>query len=153
MNYKEPTDLEEFDQMLELLQKELEGFENIETLQTASGQINTFDLNQAMILRQNAMRAIVDILGKARQLRNLAKRWYDLTRAKERLQANQMSEIYASDGDRKAYAEMKAEPYRIRHDIARTFVDCVYDQRKRLEDYGEDLMQIGHNIRKEMTLG
>ena len=63
MNYKEPKDLEEFDKMLTGLKVELEGFENIETLQVREGQINTFELNRAMLLRQEAMRTIVDVLG------------------------------------------------------------------------------------------
>ena len=148
----EPTTLEQFDAELEKLRNDLDGFENIETLQVSEGQINTFELNRAMILRQDAMRTICEVLGRARQLRNLAKRWYDLTKAKERLNANQKSDVFTSDGDRKAYAEMKAEPFRIRWDVSKTFVDCVYDQKKRLEDYGTDLENIGHNIRREMKL-
>ena len=105
-----------FDSVLKKLLDEFNEIREVPLWETAEGEVVEFhEVNRAMVLSTNRVRAIGKIYGKIQQLETDSKRWYEGTKAKANLRAVKNRKAYPDQETRKSYATQESEKARNPH--------------------------------------
>lgn len=148
-NWEDPKTWDEWLNRFTEVQQELDIIEDVEPIHLEPGECAEIHLiNRAYTLVELSFKQLGGIKDRCRRLQSVAKRWYDQKVNTEMLNA---SRLYPNQKLQKAHAENNAVKEFENFEAARLLTEAIKDERSRLWNYREDLEQMGHNTRKEMS--
>lgn len=143
-----------FDFVLKKLLEEFNQIREVPLWETADGEVIEFhEVNRAMVLSTNRVRAIGKIYGKIQQLETDAKRWYEGEKAKANIEAVKNKKDYPDSETRKSYAIQKSEKARERYEVVKSIREMIHIERSDLWDYRQRLETVSKNLQAEAYAG
>jgi len=149
MTWEEPKNWTEWLERFVEVQADLDAIEVPEPLACAPGQILfPHEINAEFPKVENAFKDLGEVKDKCNHLINTAERWYDLEMATKMLEARGL-ESCPNQKLQQAHAITQTIESRKRVDAAKLLRDAIHDERSRLWQYRDTLINMGHNARKE----
>jgi hypothetical protein len=131
----------------------LDRIEISEPLEIVDGEIlDLVIINKELTKTVSAFKQLEDPKTKADILFTTAKRWYRTAHIQGMIESMKMRDTLTNAELQKAYAEEKASEYQGLIDAAKVMKEQIHSERSRLWDYKDVLINLSHNVRKEMTL-
>ena len=132
------------------LQDDLDRLEIVEPIHMESGQVlMRHELEEAVTKTEEAFRDWAVIKDLANQLLTIAHRWYDQEFARLTLEACVDAENFPNQEAQKAHAKVGAKNARENYEACKVLMAAVHDERSRLYEYRETLINLLHGVRQE----
>ncbi|MBN2286933.1 MAG: hypothetical protein JXI43_10830 [Tissierellales bacterium] len=143
-----------FDSVLKELLDEFNEIREVPLWEAADGEVIEFhEVNRAMVLSTNRVRAIGKIYGKIQQLETDSKRWYEGEKAKANLRAVKNRKAYPDQETRKSYAVQESEKARKRYEGVKSIREMIHIERQDQYDYRQRLETVSKNLQAEAYAG